>query len=100
MTRAEMEASGLTPAETKHNGQRRAPWHNYNLPGIYMLTLVTDQRRRVFGSIEGYSRAAKGTLEYPHLQLSPLGKKVLEEEVRKIQKNYPMVEVWKKVRHQ
>ena len=90
-----MEASGLTPAETKHNGQRRAPWHNYNLPGIYMLTLVTDQRRRVFGSIEGYSRAAKGTPEYPHLQLSPLGKKVLEEEVRKIQKNYPMVEVWK-----
>ena len=95
MTRAEMEASGLTPAETKHNGHRRAPWHNYNLPGIYMLTLVTDQRRRVFGNIEGYSRAAKGTPEYPHLQLSPLGKKVLDKEVKKIQRNYPMVEVWK-----
>ena len=95
MTREEMMAKGLMPEETKHNGHRRAPWHNYNLPGIYMLTLVTNQRRRVFGTIEGRSRAAKGTPEYPHLQLSPLGKKVMEEEVRKIQKYYPMVEVWK-----
>ena len=95
MTREEMMAKGRTPAETKKNGQRRAPWHDYNLPGIYMLTLVTDQRRRVFGSIEGRSRAAKGTPEYPHLRLSALGKLVLEQEVRKIQKYYPMVEVWK-----
>ena len=95
MTREEMKAKGWTPADTKKNGQRRAPWHDYNLPGIYMLTLVTDQRRRVFGSIEGRSRAARGTPEYPHLRLSPLGKQVLEQEVKKIQKFYPMVEVWK-----
>ena len=95
MTREEMVAKGLTPAETKHNGHRRAHWHNYNLPGIYMLTLVTDQRQRVFGTIEGRSRAAKGTPEYPHLQFSPLGEKVLKEEVKKIEKYYPMVEVWK-----
>lgn len=95
MTREEMIAKGLEPAETKRNGQRRAPWHDYNLPGIYMLTLVTNQRQRVFGSIEGRSRAAKGTPDYPHLQLSTLGKEVLKEEVQKIQKFYPMVEVWK-----
>ena len=95
MTREEMIAKGLEPAENKRNGQRRAPWHDYNLPGIYMLTLVTNQRQRVFGSIEGRSRAAKGTPDYPHLQLSTLGKEVLEEEVQKIQKFYPMVEVWK-----
>lgn len=95
MTREEMMAKGWTPAETKKNGQRRAFWHDYNLPGIYMLTLVTDQRRRVFGSIEGRSRAAKGTPEYPHLRLSALGKRVLEEEVAKIHRFYPMVEVWK-----
>ncbi len=95
MTREEMMAKGWTPAETKKNGQRRARWHDYNLPGIYMLTLVTDQRRRVFGSIEGRSRAAKGTPEYPHLRLSALGKRVLEEEVAKIHRFYPMVEVWK-----
>ena len=89
MTRDEMMAKGWIPAETKKNGQRRAPWHDYNLPGIYMLTLVTDQRQRVFGKIEGRTRAAKGTQDYPHLQLSSLGKKVLEEEVRKIQKYYP-----------
>lgn len=95
MTREEMIAKGWTPAETKKNGQRRAPWHDYNLPGIYMLTLVTEQRQRVFGCIEGRTRAAKGTPDYPHLKLSSLGEKVLEEEVRKIPKFYPMVEVWK-----
>lgn len=95
MTREEMISKGLTPAETKKNGQRRAPWHDYSLPGIYMLTLVTDQRQRVFGCIEGRSRAEKGTPEYPHLQLSALGKTVLEDEVAKINRFYPMVEVWK-----
>ena len=95
MTREEMMAKGLTPEETKRNGQRRAPWHDYSRPGIYMLTLVTEQRQQVFGRIEGRARAAKGTVDYPHLQLSPFGKKVLEEEVKKIQRFYPMVEVWK-----
>lgn len=95
MTREEMMAKGLVPEETKHNGHRRAHFHDYNRPGVYMITLVTEGRRRVFGRIVGHTRGARGTEEYPHLQCSALGARVLEEEVGKIPQFYPMVEVCK-----
>lgn len=95
MTREEMMAKGLVPEATKHNGHRRAHFHDYNRPGVYMITLVTEGRRRVFGRIVGHTRGARGTDEYPHLQCSALGAQVLEEEVGKISQFYPMVEVCK-----
>ena len=95
MTREEMMAKGLVPEATKHNGHRRAHFHDYNRPGVYMITLVTEGRRRVFGRIVGHTRGARGTEEYPHLQCSALGARVLEEEVGKIPQFYPMVEVCK-----
>lgn len=95
MTREEMMAKGLVPEETKHNGHRRAHFHDYNRPGVYMITLVTEGRRRVFGRIVGHTRGARGTEEYPHLQCSALGARVLEEEMGKIPQFYPMVEVCK-----
>ncbi|MBO4587073.1 MAG: hypothetical protein J5677_04575 [Bacteroidales bacterium] len=95
MTREEMMAKGLVPEETKHNGHRRAHFHDYNRPGVYMITLVTEGRRRVFGHLVGHTRGARGTEEYPHLQCSALGTQVLEEEVGKISRFYPMVEVCK-----
>ena len=90
-----MMAKGLVPEETKHNGHRRAHFHDYNRPGVYMITLVTEGRRRVFGHLVGHTRGARGTEEYPHLQCSALGTQVLEEEVGKISRFYPMVEVCK-----
>lgn len=60
-----------------------------------MITLVTEGRRRVFGHLVGHTRGARGTEEYPHLQCSALGTQVLEEEVGKISRFYPMVEVCK-----
>ncbi|MBR3432556.1 MAG: hypothetical protein IKH05_03300 [Bacteroidaceae bacterium] len=95
MTREEMMAKGLTPNETKHNGNRRAFFHDYNRPGTYMITMVTEGRKRVFGCIEGHVRGKRGTADYPHLHCSDLGSLVLQEEVRKISLLYPMVEVWK-----
>lgn len=95
MTREEMIAKGLTPEETKHNGHRRAFFHNYSRPGLYMITLVTEGRKRLFGSIEGCARGKIGTADYPHLQYSLLGALILNEEVKKIPQFYPMVEVWK-----
>lgn len=95
MTREEMIAKGLTPEETKHNGHRRAFFHNYNRPGLYMITLVTEGRKRLFGCIEGCTRGKRGTADYPHLQCSVLGALILNEEVKKISQFYPMVEVWK-----
>ena len=95
MTREEMIARGLTPEETKHHGHRRALFHDYNRPGIYMVTLVTEGRRRVFGNIVGHTRGMRGTSDFPHLQCSALGRAVLQEEVAKISQHYPMVRVGK-----
>ena len=97
MTREEAEQRGITPDETIHNGHRRALWHDYRLPGIYMLTLVTEGRQRAFGTLAGRTRAAKGEPDAPHVDLSELGRKVLDEEVPKISEHYPQVEVWKTV---
>ena len=97
MTREEYIATGGTPAPTKPNGQRRAPWHDYSQPGIYMLTLSIEDRQCVFGSIVGTTRAQKGTPDYPYLQPTPFAQEVLENEIPKITKYYPNVEVWKTV---
>ena len=97
MTREEAEQRGLTPREVQHNGHRRAPWHDYNRPGIYMVTLVVDGRQRLFGTLAGRTRAARGSAEAPHVELSALGRCVLNEEVRKISEHYPMVEVCRAV---
>ncbi len=95
MTREEMIAKGLVPEETKHNGHRRAHFHDYNRPGVYMITLVTEGRARVFGTIEGNTRSKRGSEDYPHLRCSELGSIILREEVGKISHFYPMVEVCK-----
>ena len=95
MTRDEMIARGLVPAETKHNNLRRAHFHDYNRPGLYMVTLVVAGRQRVFGHIEGHTRGQRGSADYPHLHCSALGERVLQEEVAKIPQYYPMVDVCK-----
>ena len=95
MTREEMMARGLVPEETKHNGHRRAHFHDYNRPGVYMLTLVIEGRQRLFGSIVGHTRGQRGTDEFPHLQCSALGTTILQEEIAKISYYYKEVEVMK-----
>lgn len=95
MTREEMIAAGLVPEETKHNGHRRAHFHDYNRPGVYMITMVTEGRQRLFGQIVGHTRGQKGTEEYPHLLCSVLGERILREEIAKITRFYNMVEVMK-----
>ena len=90
-----MMARGLVPEETKHNGHRRAHFHDYNRPGIYMITLVTEGRQRLFGSIVGHTRGQRGTEEYPHLQCSALGTTILQKEIAKISYYYKEVEVMK-----
>ena len=81
MTREEMMAAGLVPEETKHNGHRRAHFHDYSRPGVYMITMVTEGRQQLFGQIVGHTRGQKGTEEYPHLRCSALGEKILQEEI-------------------
>ena len=95
MTKEEMQVQGWIPAEVKRQQHRRALWHDYSLEGIYMMTLVTAGRRSLFGHLEGFSKASRGSYDAPRLVFSPLGKRILEEEVPKITEHYPMVKVWR-----
>lgn len=60
-----------------------------------MITMVIEGRKRLFGTIVGHASGLPGTDEAPHVALSVLGRRVLEEEVPKIHRYYPMVEVWR-----
>ena len=79
----------------KESHNRRLKGHDYSAPGAYMLTIVTEGRMQVFGTIEGNIRAERMSKDWPHLNPSPLGKAVFEEEAPKITKTYPMVELWR-----
>jgi REP element-mobilizing transposase RayT len=60
-----------------------------------MLTLVTSNRKRLFGTLTGDSRLPLHTSGCPRVELSPLGNAIRYEEIPKISRYYPMVEVWK-----
>ncbi|MGM9697111.1 MAG: hypothetical protein ACI3Y0_00485 [Prevotella sp.] len=79
----------------KESHNRRLKGHDYSDPGAYMLTIVTEGRMPLFGTIEGNIRAERMSKDWPHLNPSPLGKAVFEEEAPKISKAYPMVELWR-----
>ncbi|MGM9734674.1 MAG: hypothetical protein ACI3YT_11220 [Prevotella sp.] len=79
----------------KESHNRRLKGHDYSAPGAYMLTIMTEGRMPVFGTIEGNIRAERMSKDWPHLNPSPLGKVVFEEEAPKITKTYPMVELWR-----
>lgn len=86
--------NGPARRETIHNQHRRSYWHDYREAGLYMLTMVIEGRHRLFGTIVGSANARAGSGEAPHMALSELGRRVLQEEMPRISQHYPMVEVW------
>lgn len=81
--------------ETKHSQKRRMKNHHYNEVGTYLVTVVVEGRKPVFGNIGGNIKALPTDPDYPATVLSPLGEKILREELPKIHAIYPMVEVWR-----
>ena len=92
---ADNNNGGRFRRETIHHQHRRSYWHDYHEVGLYMLTMVIEGRQRLFGTIVGTAKGRPGSSEAPHVALSELGRRVLEEEVPKIHRFYPMVEVWR-----
>lgn len=95
MTREEAIAHGLDVHETKHSMKRRCPWHDYRKKGTYMLTLVVEGRMPLFGELKGNAEAPLGSPDAPRVEYSELGRTILRDEICKITKFYPQVEVWK-----
>lgn len=94
--------------ETAHSMRRRHKKHRYNDVGTYLVTIVVEGRKPVFGSIRGNIKALPAVNDSPTTLLpndngspatvlSPLGVKVLNEELPKIHAIYPMVEIWKPI---
>ena len=95
MNREEAIAHGLDVHETKHSMKRRCPWHDYRKKGTYMLTLVVEGRVPLFGELKGNAEAPLGSPDAPRVEYSELGNAILRDEICKINKFYPQVEVWK-----
>ena len=52
-SREEAVAAGVQVKEIQHNMKRRTSYHNYRDKGTYMLTLVVEGRKPLFGTLEG-----------------------------------------------
>ena len=95
MDRDEAIAKGVKVNDTRHSMKRRCPWHDYHGKGTYMLTLVVEGRMPLLGRLAGQVDARPGNGDAPKVMLSELGISIAKEEIPKIHKYYPQVEVWR-----
>ena len=91
MTREEAIAAGMNVHEIQHSMKRRTSWHDYSRKGTYMLTLVVRERMALLGTLKG---CLEGEVT-PYVEYSALGRAIVQEEQKKINRYYPQVEVWK-----
>ena len=91
MTREEAIAAGMNVHEIQHSMKRRTSWHDYSRKGTYMLTLVVRDRMALLGTLKG---CLEGEVA-PYVEYSALGRAIVQEEQKKINRYYPQVEVWK-----
>ena len=73
---------------------RRSNYKNYELPGIYHITLkAAEALRSPFGKVVGKIDKPDGDSEAPSVALTPVGEMVEQELLHSISAHYPMVEV-------
>ena len=71
---------------------RRCVGHDYSERQMYMVTMVTENRRPLFGTITGRSTAEPGAPDAPTIALTALGKCV-ESEWMAISQHHPEIQV-------
>ena len=76
MDRKTFESQKAFAGEKKPSMQRRCVDNDYTARRIYMITMVTEERKALFGKVVGRSEAVEPSAEAPHVELSPLGKAV------------------------
>ena len=76
MDRKTFEQQKAFAGERKPSMQRRCIDHDYRGRCIYLITLVTEMRRPLFGELTGRSDAAVGSDNEPRIVLSALGEEV------------------------
>ena len=92
MNKETFEAQKAFAGEKKASMLRRCVGHDYTNRQIYMITMVTEGRRPLFGKVAGRSDAESGSLDEPRVELSALGQRVADEWWG-IPNYYPQVEI-------
>ena len=78
MDRETFEKQKAYAGEKKPSMLRRCVDNDYTARRMYMITMVTEGRRPLFGQVMGRSEAVEPSPEAPHIELSPLGAAVAE----------------------
>ena len=92
MKREVYESQKAFAGEKKPSMLRRCVGHDYTERMMYMVTMVTEGRRPLFGTVVGRSDAPADSAEAPRIELSALGQRVSDEWMG-IPKYYPQVEI-------
>ena len=79
MNKDTFEARKAFAGEKKASMLRRCVDHDYTNRQIYMITMVTEGRRPLFGKVIGRSDAEAGSHDEPRMELSALGQHVADE---------------------
>ena len=78
MDRETFEKQKAYAGEKNPSMLRRCVDNDYTARRMYMITMVTEGRRPLYGQVMGRSEAVETSLEAPHIELSPLGAAVAE----------------------
>ena len=92
MKREVYESQKAFAGEKKPSMQRRCVDFDYTQRMMYMVTMVTEGRRPLFGKVTGRSEAAEGSEDAPRIELTELGQRV-SDEWWGIPRYYPQVEI-------
>ena len=76
MDRATFESQKAFAGEKKASMQRRCVDNDYTARRMYMITMVTEERKPLFGKVVGRSDAVEPSSEVPRVALSPLGEAI------------------------
>jgi REP element-mobilizing transposase RayT len=76
MDRATFEKQKAFAGEKKPSMQRRCVDNDYTARRMYMITMVAEGRKPLFGKVVGRSEAVEPSAEVPHIELSPLGEAI------------------------
>lgn len=79
MKKETYESQKAFAGDKKPSMLRRCVGHDYTGRQIYMITMVTEGRRPLFGHVSGRSDASETDLDAPRIILSELGRRVAEE---------------------
>ena len=91
-TEKQIAATKHFAGEAKPSMKRRDDYNDYSGRRMYMITMEVENRRPLFGKVVGNPDAAAGSVEAPHIELSPLGAAV-QAEWQGIPRYYPQIEI-------